>query len=472
LKFLTVAKVLIANQIRIYRSNKVVAIANAVMLITSTIGIFILAGVVFSPVGKNFVLTFYKTLTGYVTVDDFVLYVSSVVSALIFAGGVKSDRITVNKSKYPILYHPISLRDFLIGSIISETFIAFIFSVPYVLMFYALTLIAGNTLSAVLAWIVLILGLTYCLVIYESIVLINDLTRCKLKPLWIALATLSLFDAFTKKVTVSIVYHVVLGSIVNCYRDFNVLPFFVAFALSLLLLSVLSGFANPDFELITFTRGEKEARVGNIKGVFSKAILEFRRMGLFKLLIAMPLLFVLGNILKDHVPSYFSDFIPIYVSLFVLSLSDVIALQEAGMLWFYRIHNAVGDYVISMLIRSIIFYIVIVSLSFSFVIPMGVDLTTVLVVFSLLMFFSGVQALITTFQAPKIKFKTLKFLGMYESDLSSHTMRFVYTLIETIILMFVAVAVTINKLLALTFPVIWFVTIPIIKRVAKDLDLA
>jgi hypothetical protein len=125
-----------------------------------------------------------------------------------------------------------------------------------------------------------------------------------------------------------------------------------------------------------------------------------------------------------------------------------------------------------MLIRSIIFYIVIVSLSFSFVIPMGVDLTTVLVVFSLLMFFSGVQALITTFQASKIKFKTLKFLGMYESDLSSHTMRFVYTLIEIIIFMFVAVAVTINKLLALTFPVFWFVTIPIIKRVAKDLDLA
>ncbi|ADC65390.1 hypothetical protein Ferp_1236 [Ferroglobus placidus DSM 10642] len=457
MKFLSVARVLIVNQIKAYRVHKYLLVVDLLILLTFVPSMFL-------PFDKGVIVEVYKLVTSFVSLEELKRILSSITSALIFVGAARTQgRIIVFKEQYPVFLYPVSVRDFLLGRIVSEVFIFLKFSIPIFLPFYLLTYISGNLLSAILAYSLLFFGLAYISAVSSALKLLG------LRSALIVLSLLSLIDLFTGRMTASLLFYVVVDAIHSCYTSLNLLPFALAFIFSFSLLVVVSGRVRVDVEIFHYLP-KSNVRSERVEGILTKTLLELRRTKLIYAPLFAIFTFAAGKFIASSTSFKFPGFFVVYFALFVVSIMEFYALQEASVLWFYRINNSVGEFAKITLLKTFLSGMLVMLPVYAFFFPFVNSFGIVIPLVSLVASLSVVCSLLAVKISSKMRV-SVKFVGMQESRAMAESAAiFYFFLILLVVSLFAAVLVFFGQFsfVTLLFPLFG---LKILEKYAEEVDL-
>ncbi len=457
MKFLTVARVLIANQIKAYRVHKFLVVFD-LLIILSVMPIFL-----FSTSGEV-VVELYRLLTSIVSLKTLKVLLASVISAIIFlTSAMRQERLVVVREHYPILIHPISLRDFLIGRVFAEVFVFLKLSFVTFALFYSLSHISGNLFSSILAFVVFVLGVVYLSAVATALSMLG------LRYLLFALSVLSLADAFTGNVTASYLAYVVIDAIHSCYTSPNLLPFFVTFLLSFLFLSIVSEKVSVDVELIRYVP-KKEVKSSKVGGTLKKVLLELTRSKVvYAPLFVVPSFFA-GKFVGSYLPRSFSNIALFYTIIPVVSFMDFYAMQEATTLWFYRVNHAVGEFARGIILKTFLGGVLILSPLLAFFLPTGLNLQAIFVAVSLLAVLSPGVSLLAVKVASKSR-PSVRFSGMHESRAVEQGIAALHFVLLLLVMSAVATLLMFSKKLVLLLLLSTPAGVKAVEKLAERVDV-
>ncbi len=457
MKFLAVARVLVANQIKAYRVHKFLVVFD-LLIALSVLPIFLLPG------SGEVVVELYRALTGVVSLRTLKVLLASVISAFVFlTSATRRGALVVVKEHYPILLHPVSLRDFLIGRIASEVFALLKLSLVTFAIFFSLSYISGGIFSAVLAFFVFIFGIAYLSAVATALSLLG------LRYVLFALSVLSLVDAVTGNVTASYLAYVVIDTIHSCYTSPNLLPFIAMFFLSFLFLSLVSERVSVDVELIQYAP-KREVRSERISGTLKKLFLEFRRSKVvYAPLFAIPSFFA-GKVFASYLPRNLSDFAMMYSVIVAVSFMEFHAMREASTLWFYRVNSAVGEFAKSVVLKAFLSGAFALTPIFAFFLPLGLSLQTAFVSASLLAALSPFVALLSVRLVSRSRV-SVRYSGMHESRAVEQSVTSLYFILFIVVASLLVALLSFAKQLA---PIV-LATIPagvkVVEKYAEGVDV-
>ncbi len=448
---LTVARVLLTNQIKAYRVHKFLIISD----------LLIYFGVLPILLYPDVVVLIYRDLTSFVSVETLKIYFSSIASAFIFlSSAIREGKLVVSKEQYPILMHPIEIRDFILGRIISETTFFLKFSPPILAYFYALTHISGNVFSAILAFTIFVLGIIYL----ESLTKILSVFR--LRIVLLILSALSAFDALTGNITASYLIYIVVDAIHSCYKSPNLVQFILVFTLSLSTLYIVSN-RRVDIELLHYTpKGRDES--SELKGILDKTFVELKRMKIIYAPILAPISFIFGKTLSGVAQINVSL---MFVAIFsLIGFVEFCAMQEASALWLYRVNSAMGMFAKSIVLKSFLSSLLVFTPILAFFLPLGIDAYTILSIIFLLFFVSIVTSLVSIKIASNVR-TSVKFVGMHESEMVGQNTAILYSIVIVVLIAPLAILLVISKLFALLILAIIPVSVKIVEKYAETVDV-
>lgn len=401
MKFLGVARVLIVNQLKAYRVHRHLIVLDLLILLGFAPFFLLL-------IDNKLVVEMYRMVTSLIPLEELKRYLSAVISALIFLDAARMrGKVITFKEHHSIFLYPVSVRDFLFGRILSEIFTFLKFSIPFLLMFYSLTYISGSLLSALLAYSLLLLGLAYLSAVSSALRLLG------LKNALIALSLLSILDILTGKITASFLFYVVVDAIYSCYTSPNLLPFSVAFITSFTLLAVVSGKVQVDVEVLHQLL-RSNVRSEYVEGILTKSILELKRTKLIYTPILAVFTFSIGKLIASYLPNPFPSFVLIYVVLPIASVMEYYAMQEAAVLWLYRVSNSVSEFARSIVLKTFLSGALTMFPILAFFAPLSVSLGVVILSVSFVAALSVVCSLVAVKLASEMRI-SVKFAGVPES---------------------------------------------------------
>ena len=475
MKFLTVAKVLILNQLKSYRVHKFILVFDAIMITFLFIFVVLALMVLNTPFASEFVRLLYSKITAYVSVGEIVIKLSAVLSALIYLPALFGrDIYRVTSEHYPILLHPVSFRDFLLGKTIADTFIFAKFNIAMIWIFYALTAIAGNAFSALLAFLVYVIGAIYLELLHTAIKLLKRFEW--FKALCLVLAVLSVLDFAKGYVTVSLPVYIWIHAIVSCYTNFNgIAPFILALMILIAVLSVLSERLTPEIEPILVLRDEKTVKSVNISKTITKTFVELKRMRLWITPFFAILAYPVGLMLKSLIPKTLTGALPFYIMFMLLGIVDHVVLQEASLIWFYRMCNAVKEFAKNVIFKAVAVYLCLLIPCLAFVLAIKPDLIVVAELIFLILLISAIQSVGATLTASKSRFKVTRLLGTYSTQSVAVHFQLLYMMAEMCIIAVILVIVTMFKfalvILAIASIVSLFVGLKVVEKVATNVEV-
>lgn len=475
MKFLTVAKVLIVNQLKSYRVHKFMLIFDALLILSFLAIILSIITSLSFPHAGDFVRLVYSEITSYISIRDLIIKISAGLSALFYLSALTGREVyAVTREQYPILIHPVSFRDFIFGRIIAEAFVVAKFNVIWLWIFYGLTFIAGSVFSALLAFFVLIIGFMYLSIITTSISLLK---RFELfKALCLILTGLSALDFVRGTVTASAIIYVWIYAVTGCYVDLSrLIPFAFALTISIVVLSVILEYLTPEIEPIYALRKERDVESVVVDNVLVKTFVELKRMMFW----AVPLLAIVtypaGILLRSVIPKTFAEMLPFYIMFILLNTVDRIVLQEAGLLWIYRTCNTVKEFAKNIISKAVVAYLCLLIPALAFVLPIKFDVVIVAELICVILLISSIQSIGAVLIASRSKFKVTKLLSTYSTQSVAMNIQFLYMVAEMSIISVILLVVSLFKFALLILSIVSIASVvvglKIVEKVASRVEV-
>ena len=475
MKFLTVAKVLIVNQLKSYRVHKFMLVFD-VLLILSFLVVTISAIISLSiPHAGDSVRHVYSEITSYVSVRDLIIKISAGVSALLYLSALTGREVyAVTRDQYPILMHPVSFRDFIFGRIIAEAFAVAKFNVVWLWIFYCLTFVAGSVFSALLAFFVFIVGFAYLGLIMT---LISLLKRFELfKALCLVLAGLSVLDFVRGTVTASTPIYVWIYAITGCYVNlYRLIPFVLSLVLSISVLMLISEYLTPEVEQVYALRREKEVENVKVDNSLLKTFVELKRMKFWIFPFLAIVTYPAGIVMKSVIPKTLAEMLPFYVMFIMLSTVDHVILQEAGLLWIYRTCNAVKEFAKNVILKAVAVYFFLLVPALAFVLSIKFDLVVIVELVCIILLISSIQSVGAVLIASKSRFKTTRILGVYNTQSVAMNVQFLYMVAEMVVIGAILLIVALFKFALVVLTIVsvlsLIVGIKTVERIALNVEV-
>ncbi|NOY11356.1 MAG: hypothetical protein GXO67_04580, partial [Archaeoglobi archaeon] len=362
MRALRVAQILIYNQIRVYRFRKHTILTDALIILSAL-------PVILSPsAGAVLVGGMLEYVNMTVGLERAKVIASSILMALIlFNSALNSGKLVVSREHYAIFLHPVSVRDFIFGRLFASAFDFARFSLPLFAFLYALSKISGDTRSALLAFLITLIGSFYLSSISMLFTLLNKRT------LTLALAFFSLLDIAAGMAVVSYLIYTFIDALQSCYSTPQLTQFIFFAIASFSLLFALSGRVWIDVEVISFSP-KVEVRSSNSMSWGTKPVTELRRMKVHYIpLLAIPA-YLIAEFITLYLPSGLPDYFALYFAIPAVSFMDFLARQESSTFWLYRSSDVVSEFAKVTILKAALGGYAVYLPSAAFVYPLVSDL--------------------------------------------------------------------------------------------------